>query len=192
MKKKNAAKTNAAKTNAAKTNAAKMNAAKTNAAKTNAAKTTSVAVTTSAAVTAIAIVAIVATAVIADTVATVVVAVAIAATNPATIVANPVAWTSPMRSASRFLYRRLPRRLPFSYRPSSAASFVNFLCGGTSPPPPPKCGKGTWQSHVPFSHFIRERAFGVSCLPWLFVGLSEGFLFFMKHAPLSPWERGRG
>ena len=22
----------------------------------------------------------------------------------------------------------------------------------------------------------------------LFVGLGEGFLFFMKHAPLSPWE----
>ena len=23
-------------------------------------------------------------------------------------------------------------------------------------------------------------------------GFGEAFLFFMKHAPLSPWERGRG
>ena len=33
---------------------------------------------------------------------------------------------------------------------------------------------------------------GFCFCPGLFVGLGEGFLFFMKHAPLSPWERGRG
>ena len=70
---------------------------------------------------------------------------------------------------------------PHEMRPNGR---ISGGAGGPAPPRPPKC------AHSGAFHEVVR--LGVSCLAWFFVGLGEGFLFFMKHAPLSPWERGRG